>query len=161
MQDAVPSPRPAPASRRDLLAYVGPFGLFVALLIVPGLVKSSSPTAPWFLHTPEFWVYPLQTLACGAWMFYYRRDYPRGISPLAALIGAVVGGLVFVLWISPQAFFHFAPRLDGFNPLPPPRGRWQPDGGLQRGRSRCVLRAWSSWLLGWRKFSGAAFCCVI
>ena len=67
---------------------------------------------------PEFWVYPLQTLLCGAWMFRYRRDYPRGISPLAALIGGGLGIIVFVLWISPQALFHFVPRLDGFNPLP-------------------------------------------
>ena len=117
MHAAPPPPAPL-ASRRDLLAYVGPFGLFIALLILPGLLRNSSLTAPWYLHTPEFWVYPLQTLACGAWMFSYRRDYPRGISPWGALIGASVGVLVFVLWISPQAFFHFSPRVDGFDPLP-------------------------------------------
>ena len=117
MNDA-PALPPAPASRRDLLAYGGPFGLFVALLLVPDLVKNPSLAAPWFLRTPEFWVYPLQTLGCGAWLFFYRRDYPRGISPLAALIGALVGGFVFVLWVSPQALLHHAPRVDGFNPLP-------------------------------------------
>ena len=117
MNEAPPPPAPL-ASRRDFLAYVGPFGLFIALLILPGLVRNASPTAPWYLRTPEFWVYPLQTLACGLWMFSYRRDYPRGISPLGALIGAGVGVLVFGLWISPQAFFHFARRVDGFNPLP-------------------------------------------
>lgn len=113
-----PSPKlPAPlASRRDLLAYVGPFALFCLLLALPGLVKHESPASPWFLRTPEFWVYPLQTLLCGAWLFSFRRDYPRGISLLAALIGAGVGVLAWILWISPQAFFGFPPRLDGFNP---------------------------------------------
>lgn len=122
---STPKP-PAPlASRRDLLAYVGPFALFCLLLALPGLVKSESPTAPWFLRTPEFWVYPLQTLLCGGWLFSYRRDYPRGISPLAALIGAGVGVLALVLWISPQVFFGSVPRVDGFNPtfLLAPDGR--------------------------------------
>lgn len=117
MNDLPPSPPPAaPASRRDLLAYAGPFGLFVLLQAVPSLVRSTAPGAPWFLATPEFWVYPLQTLLCGALMFHHRRDYPRGISPLTAAVGAGVGLLVFVLWIGPQAFFHAAPRLDGFDP---------------------------------------------
>ncbi len=111
-----PAAAPATASRRDLLSYAGPFALFILLQALPGLIKNPSPGAPWFQATPEFWIYPLQTLLCGGWMFYHRRDYPRGISPLAALIGATVGAVVFVLWISPQAFFGFAPRLDGFDP---------------------------------------------
>lgn len=109
-------PSPAGASRRDLLAYAGPFVLFILLQAVPGLVRTASPTAPWFLQTPEFWIYPLQTLLCGGLMFYFRREYPRGISPLGALVGAGAGAIVFALWISPQAFLHFAPRLDGFDP---------------------------------------------
>ena len=118
MNDLPLPPTTAQATRRDLLAYVGPFVLFGLLLTLPGLGRNPAPNAPWFLRTPEFWVYPLQTLLCGAWMFRYRRDYPRGISPLAALIGAGTGVVVFVLWISPQAFFHFAPRVEGFNPQP-------------------------------------------
>ncbi len=115
MNDAPASPPPPPA-RRDLWLYVGPFALFILLQTVPGLIKNPAATAPWFLRTPEFWVYPLQTLLCGAFLFYHRRDYPRGISPLAALVGLVAGVIVFALWISPQAFFGFAPRLDGFDP---------------------------------------------
>lgn len=110
------SPAAPAASRRDLLAYAGPFVLFCVLQAVPALVKNASPGAPWYLHTPEFWVYPLQTLLCGALMFRFRRDYPRGISPLAALVGMVIGGLVFALWISPQVLLRFAPRTDGFDP---------------------------------------------
>ena len=108
-----------PPSRRALRAYAGPFALFILLQTVPGLCKSTSPTAPWFLRSPEFWVYPLQTLACALLMLRYRREYPRAVSPLAALLGLAVGAGVFALWISPQAFFHFAPRTaDGFDPTP-------------------------------------------
>ncbi len=83
------------------------------------MVRSASPAAPWWLHSPEFWVYPLQTVACAALLLFYRREYPLDITPLAALLGLVVGALVFVLWVSPQAFFHFAPRVgEGFDPTP-------------------------------------------
>ncbi len=61
-------------------------------------------------------MYPLQTALCGAMLFYYRREYPRGFGPVAALWGIVVGIVVLALWIAPQAVFHAAPRLDGFNP---------------------------------------------
>lgn len=111
--------RSVPPPSRALWAYVGPFALFIILQSLPGLVKSPSPATPWWLRSPEFWVYPLQTFACAGMMVRYRREYPRALSPLAALIGLAVGSLVFMLWISPQAFFHFAPRVkDGFDPTP-------------------------------------------
>lgn len=104
---------------RALRAYVGPFALFIVLNALPGLVKNASPTAPWWLHSPEFWVYPLQTVACAAMMLFYRREYSLAITPLGALMGLAVGGIVFALWIFPQAVFHFAPRGGpGFDPTP-------------------------------------------
>ncbi len=108
-----------PPTRRALLAYAGPFALFCLLLGLPGLCKPAHPgsTTSWWLAAPEFWVYPLQTLACGAMLFFYRREYPRAAKAAGLIFGAVVGLVVFVLWISPQAFFHFAPRVDGFNPM--------------------------------------------
>ncbi len=117
MPDQPRPSRPTPPSSRALRAYVGPFGLFILLQALPGLVRNASPTAPWFLHSPEFWVYPLQTLACGIMMLAYRREYPRAMTLRAALFGLLAGAVVFVLWISPQAFFGFAPRVkDGFDP---------------------------------------------
>ena len=100
---------PSSPSNRALWAYVGPFGLFCALLGLPGLFHGSG-------LAPEFWVYPLQTVLCGAMLFYYRREYPRGFGPGAALWGIVAGIIVFGLWVAPQAVFHASPRLDGFNP---------------------------------------------
>ncbi len=107
---------PTPSSRA-LWAYVGPFALFIVLQALPGLVRNASPAAPWFLHSPEFWVYPLQTAACAVMLLWYRREYPRALTPVAVLVGLAVGALVFALWISPQAVFHFAPRTNGgFDP---------------------------------------------
>ncbi len=100
---------PSSPSNRALWAYAGPFGLFAALLALPGLFRGSA-------LAPEFWVYPLQTVSCGAMLIYFRREYPRGFGTVAAWWGIVVGIVVFGLWIAPQVVFHAAPRLDGFNP---------------------------------------------
>ncbi len=129
MPDQPQGARNAAPPSRELWAYVGPFALFILLNPLPGLVRSASPTAPWWLHSPEFWVYPLQTVACAAMMIFYRREYLLAITPLEGLIGLAVGALAFVLWISPQAFFHFAPRVGtGFDPTPllaaDPRAYW-------------------------------------
>ena len=114
-----PQDRPTLPSSRALRAYVGPFAVFILMNVLPGMVRSASPTAPWFLHTPEFWVYPLQTFVSAAMMIYYRREYPLAISPSGVLVGILAGALVFALWISPQAFLHFAPRTEGgFDPSP-------------------------------------------
>ena len=105
-------------TRQALLAYVGPFALFCLLLALPGLVKPAHPDAatPLWLAAPEFWVYPLQTVLCGAMLLFYRREYPRAASAAGLGLGALAGLVVFGLWVSPQAFFHFAPRWDGFDP---------------------------------------------
>ena len=106
------------SSRRDLLAYVGPFALFCLLLALPGLIRPAHPDAatPLWLAAPELWVYPLQTILCGAMLLFYRRDDPRAASAAGWVFGAVIGVVVFALWVSPQACFHFAPRRDGFDP---------------------------------------------
>ena len=119
MSDQPPVPRAAPLPARALRAYVGPFGAFILLNLLPDLVRSASPAAPWWLHTPEFWVYPLQTAVSAAILLHYRREYPLALTLRAALAGLAVGTLVFALWVSPQTVFHFAPRTgSGFDPTP-------------------------------------------
>ena len=118
------SPTPAipatPASRHALLAYAGPFFLFVLLQALPGLVRPAMPaaTTPLWQSSPELWVYPLQTLLCAVLLCCYRREYPPARLPTSVgIFGAVVGLIVFALWVSPQAIFHAAPRLEGgFDP---------------------------------------------
>ena len=104
-----------PSPHRALWAYVGPFALFAVLLQLPALVRWLEGTPP--VIEPEWWVYPLQTLFCGAMLAFFWREYPRALGWKGALWGMIVGTVVFVLWISPQAFFHAEPRIkDGFDP---------------------------------------------
>jgi CAAX prenyl protease-like protein len=63
----------------------------------------------------KYLLYPLQTLVCAAVLLYFRRDY-RLRAPLRAWFAILAGVVVFLLWVSPQAFFHQAPRLVGFDP---------------------------------------------
>jgi len=99
--------------RRKILAYALPMLLFIALLGLSGALKTS--TGPPWRTAPEFWIYPLQTLLCAALLIYFRREYEfqpwrRPIFTIAIAL------LVFLLWIAPQAFFHFPARRVGFNP---------------------------------------------
>ncbi len=123
--DPAPAPPPAApaaprASGRELLAYAGPFALFVLLNGLPGLLRSgaSAPSSSLWHSAPELWVYPLQTLLCAGMLFYFRRDYPPARLPTSlAIFSVVVGLVVFVIWVSPQAIFQAAPRNEGgFNP---------------------------------------------
>jgi uncharacterized protein len=102
----------APDSRK-LVAYVAPMLLFVLLLGMGSGLKT--PGAPFWRAAPEFWIYPLQTLLCALLLIYFRRDYDlrRVRKPAFAL---AIGLLVFFLWIAPQQFLSFAPRVVGFNP---------------------------------------------
>lgn len=107
-------PSPAPGTR-PLLAYTLPMLLFIALLGVDSVLKRPG-AALWRAH-PELWIYPLQTVLCAALLFYFRRTY--NLQPLRQpAFTLAVALLVFALWIAPQQFLHFPPRLVGFNPEP-------------------------------------------
>ena len=100
-------------SRRKLAAYTLPFLAFVVLLAL-NVALEKIDNQPW-LTLPEYWVYPLQTILSGALLIYFWREYdfaPPRQSGFALLIGIVV----FIVWISPQALFGSAPRTLGFNP---------------------------------------------
>ena len=106
-------------STRSLLAYAGPFFLFVALKGASDLLRSGTPAdgTPLWRAAPELWVYPIQTLLCVAVLWYFRREYPPARLPTSlGIFGAVVGLVAFAVWVSPQAIFHADTRLDGFNP---------------------------------------------
>jgi CAAX prenyl protease-like protein len=100
-------------NRRKLAAYVLPMLLFIALLALNGLLKKIDHR--FWLSSAEYWIYPLQTILCGSLVFWFHREYQwhRLLSSSFAIAVAI---FVFVLWISPQAFFGFPPRLEGFDP---------------------------------------------
>ncbi len=103
----------SPSEKRSLIAHVLPMGLFLALLaLVSGLKQLGG---GFWLAAPEYWIFPLQTMTCAALLIWFRRDYEfqRFTRPILTLTIAIA---VFLLWIAPQAFFHFAPRTVGFDP---------------------------------------------
>lgn len=100
-------------------AYLGPFGAFMLLMIVPSVLGkfATGPTPPWWLARPEFWVYPLQTIVCAAMLFYFRQEYPlENRRPGAVAYGVLIGLAAIGVWLAPRQIFHTAPRLEGFDP---------------------------------------------
>lgn len=94
-------------------AHVLPMGVFLAFLALTSMIKA--PPGPWWRATPEFWIYPVQTIVCAVLLLAFRHRYNFGsVRAIAVVVG--VAAATFVLWIAPQQWLHFAPRLDGFNP---------------------------------------------
>ena len=88
----------------------------MGLLALGGLVtKLFEGQAWWVIATPIYWVAPLQTVICGGLLIHYWPHYQfRRPSGIGLTLGIAIG--VFLIWISPQELFHFAPRIDGFQP---------------------------------------------
>ena len=98
-----------------LRAYCAPLVVFL-LMIVPidllaGLGVSNS----------QYWVFPLQTLVCGALVIAFWRHYPLA-APRGLLFTVAIALLALGIWVSPQALFGMPRRLDGFNPTVFPPG---------------------------------------
>lgn len=103
---------------RPLLARVIPFVLFMVLLAIRGQVPEDG---SWGID-PR-WVYGLTVLVVGASLLYFWRDYDelgRGSGPGlgGALLGIVVGLVVFVLWINlDQPWMTLGEPAAGFKPV--------------------------------------------
>ncbi len=102
--------------KSPLAAYVVPFAIFLGGLAAAQLIaKFFGGSGHLLLARPEYWVYPLQTLACGAALVFYWRRYDFGVG--GGWIAACVAGLLaLALWICPQLVFGAPPRTDGFDP---------------------------------------------
>jgi CAAX prenyl protease-like protein len=87
--------------------------VFIVLLGLTGPIKTLGDS--FWLKSPEYWLFPLQTFICAGLLIWYWRQYDfHGLKRV--LFTLAIGVLVFVLWISPQAFLGFGARTDGFNP---------------------------------------------
>lgn len=100
----------------DRKAYITPFLTFMLFLslvpLMPWLFKQNESL---LVRSAQYWVFPLQTLVCGALLVRFWSRYQFGhFAKIGFTIAIAV--LVLVIWISPQAFFHAAPRTEGFNP---------------------------------------------
>lgn len=115
-----------------LYAHVVPFVVFMLFTSLPGWFLIENELAPWWRHSPEQWVYPLQTLVVGSLLWLFRKHYKFG--PWKNLgLAAVLGLVGIVIWILPSwwntqllqqgvevpewaEWFGFAERLEGFDP---------------------------------------------
>jgi hypothetical protein len=98
---------------RKLVAFTLPMAVFVTLL---GLTSTGNgpETVSWFSY-PAYWIYPAQTVVCGALVLWFWRDYE--FQPPRKIWFAVgIGLVVFAVWIAPQQFLGIAPRTVGFDP---------------------------------------------
>ena len=104
------------AHRRQWIAYLAPFGVFMAFLGLISLIKWVAPSASsLWLTDPQYWVFPLQTIVCAAVLIIFWREYDFGkLSPWP--LGLAAGLLALAIWISPQWLFGATPRTEGFNP---------------------------------------------
>jgi CAAX prenyl protease-like protein len=87
--------------------------IFLGLLAIIDPLKSIG--GSFWLQSPEFWVYPLQTFLCGALLWFFGRHYSLG-RPRRVAIAVAIALVVFLIWIAPQTFFAAAPRTNGYNP---------------------------------------------
>lgn len=101
---------------RPLVAYVLPFAVFMAaLLLVSAVQWLGGENGPFWLKEPKYWIFPLQSILCIGVVIYFFRDYDWG-SLRPVWIGALAGIVVLLIWIAPQAWLGIPPRTDGFNP---------------------------------------------
>jgi CAAX prenyl protease-like protein len=63
----------------------------------------------------KYLLFPFQTVVCAGVLAWFWREYRLRL-PRKAWLAALVAVLVFANWVSPQALFHQAPRLQGFDP---------------------------------------------
>ena len=101
------------SERKQLTAYISPMVLFVAFLGLIALLHKIDNS--FWLRSAEYWVYPLQTILCGALLIWFWREYPLH-QPARVGLGIAIAIVAFAGWISPQQFFGFPARTNGFNP---------------------------------------------
>lgn len=105
------------SEKQTLAAYVAPFAIFTVGSALVSAMQTFAPggRSPLWLAEPQYWVYPLQAVACAAVLGWFWKCYEWG-TKLHTATGIVAGLLVLAIWVSPQWIFGTTPRTDGFNP---------------------------------------------
>ena len=98
---------------RKLVAFTLPMAVFLVLLALVSVLRKVG--GAFWLDSPEYWIYPAQTIFCGALVIWFWREY-QFRAATRIVFAAAVALLVFAVWIAPRELLGFAPRLIGFNP---------------------------------------------
>lgn len=110
---------PRAPSRGEWIAFTAPFLAFMGFLALASFISKfavdlGGPDTPIWLTSPEYWVYPLQTVVCLVLLAIGWRHYRwNGWRPVTATL---VGVAVLGVWITPQWLLGADPRLFGFDP---------------------------------------------
>jgi len=88
-----------------VLAHVVPFAIFMLFTELPKIWKIENSELPWYIYSPEQWIYPLQTVLVALSLAFFWKHYKfgpyrgLGLATLLAMIG-------IVLWIIPSLLYH-------------------------------------------------------
>ena len=90
---------------------------FTLLLAFGGeAMEWDHPEAAWWQRAPEMWLYPLQTLVCGWWLWHVRADIQWDWA-LRPCLAAILLGLVGIgLWTIPYFTGWIPDEGNGFMP---------------------------------------------
>src|SRR6187200_2451956 len=56
-------------------AHIAPLAVFLLLTSLVPLVAVKNSALPWWRSAPEHWIYPVQTVVCGALLLFFRGQY--------------------------------------------------------------------------------------
>jgi CAAX prenyl protease-like protein len=97
-------------------AYITPFlGFLLIFAVGEALAHFFDGSAYWIVSAPRYWMFPLQTVFCGALLARYWRAYHLR-PPRKVMLAVTVGVAALIIWIAPQEWFAHSPRVDGFDP---------------------------------------------
>lgn len=71
---------------------------------------------PFWASMPKHWIYPLQTVLCGIFLWQWRSEYNLR-RPSKPALTSLIALVVFLIWISPQTLLSKPGRLEGFDPM--------------------------------------------
>lgn len=99
---------------------VYPLAIFMVFSILLGVGGSSlewdHPEAAWWQRAPEMWLYPIQTLVCGWWLWHVRREIEWDWELNSSLLGALAGVVGIGIWLIPYFAGWIPNEGDGFDP---------------------------------------------
>ena len=98
-----------PFKNPALRAYCLPFLIFVISI---GFI---APLNRLGIANAQYFIFPLQTIVCGAMIIAWWRRYSLGF-PKGIIFTTVVGVLALAIWLAPRELFGAPPRLEGFDP---------------------------------------------
>jgi len=96
-----------------LRAYCAPFVVFLLMILPIDLLAGLG------ISNSQYWIFPLQTLVCGALVIVFWKHYDLAV-PRGLFFAVAVALLALGIWVSPQALFGMPHRWVGFDPTGSP-----------------------------------------